>query len=370
MNFFKSQKKGYNEYCGYIKNNKESVTERNQKVLVTMSMLYTGVLFFYTLIVPIYFADWNVTGIYQSFLLVQVLAMLYVIFRFGKRLRSAVEGNVSCLVFQIYIMIFVITVSIMPVEKDQPAMYFAPIAAALSIIFTYPLVGIILANLLEIIVLDVLSFLLKTKEVFYVNFFASILIFLIIIYITYVIYGSRIREYKIRQRIEKMSEMDMLTSIYNRAATELICQEYIRRHAEDGFAVAMIDLDNFKQVNDTLGHPVGDKLLKDVAVILKEAAGSQNIVGRIGGDEFLIFFKRGNDRDTIEAALKQILQKIRIIEFPGSRVKVTASIGVCLVNKGEHLNYETLFSRADQSLYKIKWTTKDNYSFYQEERHE
>lgn len=360
----------FREYGDYVQNNKSSITERNQKVLVTLSMLYTAVLFFYTLIVPVYFADWNVTDIYRGFLLVQVVVMLYVMIRFGKQTRGSKEVSLFCLGFQIYIMVFVITVSILPVSKPQPAMYFAPIAAELSIIFTYPLIAIICANLAEIIALDVLSYLYKSDEIFNVNFFASILTFLIIVYLIFLIYSSRIREYKIRRRIEDISKIDMLTSVYNRAASELICQEYIRRHAEDGFALAMIDLDNFKQVNDTFGHPAGDQLLKDVANILKSSAGSENIVGRIGGDEFLVFFKRDNDHAKIEKILKKILQEIREIRFQGSDIQVTSSIGVCLVEKGNHLNYETLFSRADQSLYKIKWTTKDDYCFYQEERHE
>ena len=100
---------------------------------------------------------------------------------------------------------------------------------------------------------------------------------------------NRLAEYELRlnETIDRASR-DSLTTLYNARMTRLLCEEYIKG-GEKNFALMMIDLDNFKSVNDILGHPIGDKLLKQIASTLSDLFRKDDLVGRLGGDEFCAF---------------------------------------------------------------------------------
>ena len=129
-------------------------------------------------------------------------------------------------------------------------------------------------------------------------------------------------------------------------------------------AMIMIDLDHFKDVNDTFGHAAGDKLLEDVGKVLNDSFKGRDIVGRMGGDEFMIFMtdiKSENDAVSISTRLNKMLTK-RIVKTQGE-VTISASIGIAICDS-KMTEFEALFKRADEALYKTKKNGRNGNTLY------
>lgn len=124
----------------------------------------------------------------------------------------------------------------------------------------------------------------------------------------------------------------------------------------------MLDLDNFKTVNDEMGHPEGDKLLQETGEILKNEFRTNDIVARLGGDEFLIFAPELENISLIEEKAKSICKKLnRTLTAPdGSKIETSTSVGIAIFPKdGE--DDDTLYENADKALYEAKKSGKNKY---------
>ena len=159
---------------------------------------------------------------------------------------------------------------------------------------------------------------------------------------------------------------DALTGLYNRDYLETKLKELLK--AGHRGALFMIDLDNFKTINDTFGHIVGDKTLKLFADVLKKHGEENDIVCRLAGDEFVVFFTDLTDRDVAaqkaEGIITLFAEKMGALGYAGI---VSVSIGI--VFAGEDNNeFQTLYSKGDKSLYFVKNNGKNAYHFYSENK--
>lgn len=155
-----------------------------------------------------------------------------------------------------------------------------------------------------------------------------------------------------QQRLEREAAYDPLTGIYNRRkAIELVNR--IAREGRPG-AFCMIDIDNFKEANDIYGHVSGDRILQELGDILKRQTRHSDIVARIGGDEFIVYFYDAKDRDVIHRRVEQFCQLFRDYNqenYPQSRLSL--SVGV-LYSEGQNQPFGALYERADKLLYEVK----------------
>lgn len=156
---------------------------------------------------------------------------------------------------------------------------------------------------------------------------------------------------------------DALTGLYNREYIEKKLNESIRvGHAGTLF---MIDLDNFKKINDTYGHIVGDKVLQHFAQVLQHFARKEDIVCRLAGDEFITFYTDLVDKEAAarkaENIIRTFAEKMGEIGYAGI---VSVSIGAKITNGQE--NFYELYDKADKSLYYVKNNGKNAYHFYGE----
>ena len=160
------------------------------------------------------------------------------------------------------------------------------------------------------------------------------------------------------------SQRDGLTNLHNRNSIKQLTDEHIKQGGCGSFM--MIDMDNFKGVNDTFGHLVGDEILIKFAKTIKDTVGEDNLAGRIGGDEFVVFLKTVNTRDDVRIIANAIISNVKKAFFNSYVGDVSASIGIAIAPEdGE--NFETLYSNADKSLYYVKQNGKNDYHFYSEE---
>jgi len=144
---------------------------------------------------------------------------------------------------------------------------------------------------------------------------------------------------------------DLLTGLYNREAFEKELAKWINDNTK--FCLVFLDLDNFKEVNDNYGHEKGDEILIHTAEIMRENLKGMDLIGRIGGDEFVMAIK-----DCDKVCAKHILDAIEYeIKRHFKHFDVSASIGgVIFPDEGE--NYKDLLKKADEKMYKVKETGK------------
>lgn len=157
------------------------------------------------------------------------------------------------------------------------------------------------------------------------------------------------------QEQQAKSLQDALTKLGNRAAfDEHFAREIVRFHHKNfDLAITVIDLDDFKRINDTYGHTAGDKTLQVIANTLKKVVGNEAFIGRYGGEEFVLIYS-GVDKITVINKLNILRKKVASLPFTfkNNRVSITLSIGVSLVQQDD--NVHSAFERADDALYKAK----------------
>jgi len=170
------------------------------------------------------------------------------------------------------------------------------------------------------------------------------------------------------QQVEYLAYHDGLTGLPNRSLFSRLLTQGIaaaRRH-ERRLAVAFLDLDRFKQINDTLGHEAGDELLKGFALRLKECVRDSDTVARLGGDEFVVLLPELADVQHAAVVAQKILAATaRPFELAGYECRVTASIGISTY-PDDGLDEQTLKKNADIAMYQAKSEGKNNFQFYSE----
>ena len=168
------------------------------------------------------------------------------------------------------------------------------------------------------------------------------------------------------QRLIDKAERDPLTKLYNKTATKTLIQSFLRTDSRDTYdAFIIVDVDNFKQVNDTLGHLFGDSVLTDIAQEMSDLFRANDVIGRIGGDEFIVFLRGMNHKSHIESKAADICKIFSLIynDDDDSGVKISGSLGIALFPKDGD-TFDELYKKADTALYKSKRAGKSCYTFY------
>jgi len=162
---------------------------------------------------------------------------------------------------------------------------------------------------------------------------------------------ERNKEYE-AEKFEQLAITDRLTGIYNRHKLDMTLQGEIdrSRRNERQFGVMMLDIDHFKKVNDTYGHPVGDIILKDLAQLLLASIRSTDVVGRWGGEEFMIICPETDENGLLNLAEK-LRQTVDGHDFPVAR-HLTVSFGLSINKPDDRI--QDIMSRADKALYTAK----------------
>ena len=169
--------------------------------------------------------------------------------------------------------------------------------------------------------------------------------------------------------MQYLAERDSLCKIYNHGATRQHIVKFLE--SEEGrsnlHALLILDIDNFKRINDTHGHLNGDTMLSKIATIMQDIFRSTDIIGRVGGDEFLLFLKNiSNSEKAVRKAaeVNQVIQSLQISGNPGLSVSVSIGISICPYNG---TTFNELFFKADTALYQAKRKGKNTYVLYQDD---
>jgi diguanylate cyclase (GGDEF)-like protein/PAS domain S-box-containing protein len=157
-----------------------------------------------------------------------------------------------------------------------------------------------------------------------------------------------------REDLERRATLDSLTHCHNRTSILTALQNELDGEARNETAVVFVDLDKFKEVNDTLGHAAGDEALTRVAERLKSATRSEDRVGRLGGDEFLLLIRGLPEPEVALGVAQRICDSLRSpLRLSTGEVELRASIGVAFAGE-EMISADELVKRADQAMYRSK----------------
>lgn len=168
----------------------------------------------------------------------------------------------------------------------------------------------------------------------------------------------------LKMELERRAKTDPLTGLLNKVATEgvieLSLEKFTRSDSVRHAALFMIDVDNFKMINDTFGHSTGDNVLRCVGSILHSTFSGKDVKGRVGGDEFMVFAEIENSTQAnriAEAICRQMEQAYRGSALEG---KVSLSIGICIFPEVGS-SFQELYKSADQALYTVKKSRKGSF---------
>jgi len=160
-----------------------------------------------------------------------------------------------------------------------------------------------------------------------------------------------------QRELERLTRQDGLTGLFNRNTFVELSRRELDRAQRQGSAttILLLDLDHFKRVNDTWGHPAGDAVLRHVATLASTTVRSTDLVGRLGGEEFIVLLP-----NTSAEAGRKLAEKLRqrleasVILWEGARIPVTASMGLSSTTAEEKRDFDTLYTEADKALYLAK----------------
>lgn len=164
----------------------------------------------------------------------------------------------------------------------------------------------------------------------------------------------RIKEFVLAREIRIQKDTDELTGLKNKAALTREINEFLAEETSDKGVMLLLDVDKFKAINDTYGHDVGDQVIRQLGRFLGGRFPRDEIAGRFGGDEFIVFLKDTDDPDAAYAAANDIIAGApEHVALPDPEQKISISIGIAVFRGGEK-HYSEIFKRADTALYQAK----------------
>ena len=160
-----------------------------------------------------------------------------------------------------------------------------------------------------------------------------------------------------QKELERLTRQDGLTGLFNRSTFVELSSSELKRAQRQGSntTILLLDLDHFKRINDTWGHPAGDAVLRYVATLATSTLRSTDLVGRLGGEEFIVLLPN----TSIDAG-RRLADKLRLrlqnamVEWDGNRIPVTASFGLSSTTPVENRDFDYLYTEADKALYLAK----------------
>ncbi|MEG0507533.1 MAG: diguanylate cyclase [Longicatena sp.] len=166
--------------------------------------------------------------------------------------------------------------------------------------------------------------------------------------------------------LEKRLQKDAMTGLFNKVAMESLVNDILESDADKLHALIVIDIDNFKGINDTLGHAFGDVVLIDVAEKLKTLFRSDDIIARMGGDEFAIVMRNVPDTSMVLKKATELSNAFRQT-YTGDKAeyKISCSMGILMIETDDE-PFEVLYRKSDAALYQSKESGKDQFVLYQE----
>lgn len=177
-------------------------------------------------------------------------------------------------------------------------------------------------------------------------------------------YNEQIDQNRKLEEAWRQTEYDELTGLYNRETFVRKVDRLLLENADEHSALFLLDLDHFKEINDTFGHMMGDQVLHEAAENLRNVLRKADLAGRLGGDEFVVFLRNVADTDSLHVCAQKINKVLeKTYERDGQKVHISGSIGIAAA--ADEMTFPKLYERADKALYEAKRNGRNRYQISQ-----
>jgi len=259
-------------------------------------------------------------------------------------------------------------------KPEQPSSLLNLFLIVLPIFFTTQTWIVSTIALSAGIALCILSSAYKAPEISSYDVFTTVLSMALSLVV--LAYFARLRavSFIAKEKYKRQSRTDLLTGLLNKRSYELWCQKLLEeRNVSEPCALAIFDLDNFKQINDTYGHLIGDKVLEIVGQTLAENFRADGLAGRIGGDEFSAFACTREGCEFFENRAESVISEVKERSYKVLKIEATMSVGITNVKFGG-VSYLKMFLNADRVMYDSKHSIQDERQaeeqWYAEDEHQ
>lgn len=330
---------------------REEIAHKNLELLRMLSVVVFCLNLILLLITPFLITGWRISGLYWLFLILSgamALSSHFFLEKISMKPR-AVMG--CCLVFEVVVIGCCMMIDVFPYPKSIST-FMAPLLVIAPAMFILPLfMHVSLLSGLYILY-AFLEMHVKPFRNAQIDLFSGLIGLLFGILVAFTITNFRVREGIAKNQYKRLSTMDQLTGLYNRATiVDLMTKAFATQSDEPEKVFVLIDLDDFKRVNDQWGHQTGDFVLERVGAILRECFGKGDAIGRSGGDEFMILVARKLSRHDLVLLLDDV--EARVIGILAERgEQVSCSIGVIIWDGIS--TFSEMFRYADEALYSAK----------------
>ena len=339
-------------YCGIEKEEFYSIRKdtyiSNYKVWRILHWLMT--VFFAVL-----YIDTLVEGTLLENRLFYLIAFVYsaiVTFIFSKINKKSIL--IQVLIYTSIAFLFLFSSFITQNKPDVPAAtFFVMLIVTPMFVIDKPYyTGIVLT--LAFIMFSVWMYFAKPPEIWEYDFSNAIIFYILALVLHIIANSVRIREFVLTRKINIQKDTDDMTGLKNKGALTRAINKHLNDDTKDKGILFVLDIDQFKTINDTYGHDIGDDVIIQLGNYLSECFVNDEIVGRFGGDEFIVFLRNINDVQTAKSVAERIITgAFERITLPDKDKKVGVSIGIAIYS-GAEKNYSEIFKKADLALYKVK----------------
>lgn len=363
------------DYCrGYFEarrnyhhDDAQDIAINNLHTLPRVALLTFILLAIFLLATPYIIPDWTPSVWHLVFLPVSLsMFVLTALYARGKE-NAAVSIRAStalCIIYEVALFAGVAAIDVLG-TLDAPASFLPMLFVVMPVLFNLPFLVMYTLICLAAVSFIVLVLLIKPLSIGLYDIFEAIVAVFFSLAVDYLVTTLRIRDYETRMKYKLLSTRDAFSSVFNKRASEDAMRKYLRAsNPVAKCALVILDLDDFKKINDTAGHMVGDVVLRRTADMLLRIFRASDIVGRFGGDEFIILAKGMNSRDSIKRKCHKIREELWNLMERESGLRVTCSIGAVLIS-GQEVGYDEVFHQADAALYEAKKLGKDKCVIHQ-----
>lgn len=343
----------------YFEHADEEIAELNLNLLKVISTIITLLILLLIFITPFIVTGWHAT--WQHLLFAPSTALFMIISFFYDKSKRVNKKTVDflCILFFTDIMLFVIAIDVFP-YRYAPSSFMPIVLIVLPVLFIFRFRVIYFFMLLFEIMYVVSLFFYKSEAMLQNDLYNSLIGIIVSFIEAWITMKLRVESFNAKNKYRQLSTIDALTGVLNKNNCEREIKEYLNKKCDNPeCALIIFDIDNFKMVNDRLGHQIGDEVLGRVGRLLIHSFDTSDIIGRIGGDEFAVLVDNVIDEYILKKKCEFLNLKAKVISEK-INFDIGFSIGIA-IQKDSCVTFEEMFKSADDALYEAKAFCKGKY---------
>lgn len=330
----------------YHRDDAREIAVNNLRTLNKVTPLTFLLLAVFLLATPYILPGWKPSVWHLAFVPVSILLAAITFLYSWKGKESGRMAVALCVVYEVVLFMGIIAIDA-PGTPDAPGSFLSMLCVIMPVLFTLPFWLTFALIGLAVIAFCAMTMAFKPLSIARYDVFEAIVAVFFALAVDALTTALRIRDYEARVKYERLSTRDAFSSIFNKRACKDAMVNYLQASLPKvKCAFLILDLDDFKHVNDTSGHLVGDAVLRRMGNMLQELFRSTDVIGRFGGDEFIVLAKGMASLDGIERKCCKIREQMASFHVEGAESGVTCSIGAVLVSN-QSADYDSIFAQAD-----------------------